>query len=152
MRRTRVLLVVALALAPAALARCNFQEVPPGGGGGPSQGGGGGSGGDGAAPDSATGGNCTIQTSSGVMLCEQLSLCPKLTVNQNSFAGCGFLVSGKALDLECECSGYLCSAGATSCASAGEILSTLNANVVCGQLGDGGCSFEGLSGFGGSGS
>lgn len=136
----------------ALLAACNF-EPPKGSGGGegpsPTP-----SGSDaGKVADAATGGGCTIQTTSGAMLCENISSCPGLTVNQNEFNQCGFLIAGKAINLECECSGYLCSAGTTTtCAAAELILEQQNSDAVCNQLSSGGCTFEMLSGGSGSGS
>jgi len=135
------------------LAGCQVSQTAAGGSSPNGGGGGGGATGDGGAADAATGTNCTIQTTSGTMLCEETSLCPKLSVNQTTFDQCGFLVNGDKLDLECECSGYLCNAGPTpTCAAAATILEQQTSVSVCNQLSAGGCQFEGLSGGSGSGS
>ena len=77
------------------------------------------------------------------MLCETISACPGVTVGQNAFAGCGFRVAGHAIDLECECDGYLCPAGmTTTCAQVSTILARETAAEVCDQLSNGRCSIE----------
>jgi len=124
-------------------------------GGGPNGGGGGGDSGSAGSEGggSASGSDCIIQTTSGVMLCEGISKCPTLTVSQNAFSQCGFRTGGAAIDLECECSGYLCSAGATpTCAAAATVLMQQNSDEICNQLSSGGCVYEGLSGGSGTGS
>ena len=136
----------------ALLAACNFApQTGSGGGQGPVPTP---TGSDaGKSSDAATGGGCTVQTTGGSMLCETISVCPGVTVNQATFNQCGFLIAGKAIDLECECSGYLCSAGTTTtCAAAELILKEQNSDAVCNQLSTGGCVFEVLSGGSGSGS
>jgi hypothetical protein len=139
--------------AAALLAACPISQTATGGGGGPGGSDDESSGGDGGPDGTANGTGCTIPTSNGGMLCTEISLCPSLTVNQNSFAGCGFQPGGKTINLQCECSGYLCSAGTTTtCAAVEQILSTESANQVCLQLSTGGCVFEGLSGGSSTGS
>jgi hypothetical protein len=138
----------------ASLAGC--PAVVGAGGGGNVNGGNGGAdgggGGDGAV-DASAGINCVIPTSSGAMLCEQIAACPSLTVNQGSFDQCGFLITGSAINLVCECDGYLCPAiSSTSCAAVGTVLQQQNSTTVCNQLSSGGCTLEGLSGPSGSGS
>jgi hypothetical protein len=144
MRRTRVFGGGVLLLGSLLFAAC--VQAGTGGGGGDD----GGAAGDSGATALT---DCTIQTTSGVMLCESLSTCPSVTVSQNTFTQCGFLVVGSAVELECECSGYLCSAGTiTTCGVAEQILTQQTSVEVCNQLSAGGCHFEGLSGGSGTGS
>jgi len=135
------------------LTACPIQETSTAGGG-PGKGDSGTPGSDaGNGSGGATGGQCDVQTTSGVTLCETISLCPSLAVSQNTFNQCGFRINGNVLDLECECSGYLCSAGTlASCAAAATVLGTETSNDLCNQLSTGGCTFEGLSGGTGTGS
>ncbi len=113
-------------------------------------GGAGGAGGDGGAGSkdaSPEGTTCVVATSLGTNLCEGVSTCKGLQVNQNSWNGCGFTVLGKSFALSCECMGYLCSGPPTpTCAAAESVLSRGTAAEVCGQLDDGGCSDELLGG------
>jgi hypothetical protein len=135
----------------ALLAACNFQP-PTGSGGGQSHGGSSGGGDGGVKVDAATGAECSIPTMSGAMLCETINLCPGLTVDQNAFNGCGFLVAGKTIDIECECSGYLCSAGTLpTCAAAKLVLAEQSATQICSQLSSGGCNIELMTSGSGSG-
>jgi hypothetical protein len=83
------------------------------------------------------------------MLCEGLTTCPTLAVDQNAWHGCGFLLNGKVVALVCECSGYICTAGSTpTCSTASKLLSEGSADLTCNQLTSGGCVFEGLGGVG----
>ena len=152
MPKARALLLAGLMLGLGVLVGCITLE-PPGSGGGLDPGGGrprppaGDSG-----VDATTGGDCIIQTAGGVMLCETISRCPRVVVNQTSFNDCGFLIQGGAIDLECECSGYLCAASpTTTCAAVSQLLAQETASQVCSQLSSGGCQFEGLSGGSGKG-
>lgn len=151
-----VLAGLAVALVPLVVSGC-APTPSTGTGGGPMGGGGGGdsgsaTGGDGGG-GTVGGSNCTIQTTSGVLLCEGISSCPSLTVSQNAFTQCGFLIGGSTINLECECSGYLCSAGATpTCAAAATVLMQQSSTEVCAQLSSGGCEYEGLGGGSGTGS
>ena len=91
----------------------------------------------------ATGADCTIVTSSGAMLCQAISLCPSLFVDQSVLAGCGFRIRGDAIDLECECQGFLCSIGAAaSCSDGASLLQQQNSGEVCGHAAEGGCLDE----------
>jgi hypothetical protein len=154
-----ILAGLAAALPPLGVSGCGPTPSTGTGGGpmGPMGGGGGGDSGspgaDGGGGGSVSGSNCTIQTTSGVMLCEGISRCPSLTVSQNAFTQCGFLIGGTTIDIVCECSGYLCSAGATpTCAAAATVLMQQSSNEVCAQLSSGGCAIEGLGGGSGTGS
>ena len=152
MPKLRALPLPALALVVGVLVGC-IAPVPPGSGGGPNPGGGRPppAAGDSGA-DAPTGGSCTLQTAGGATLCETISRCPGVVVNQASFNGCGFLIQGGAIDLECECSGYLCAASpTTTCAAVSQLLAQETASQVCSQLSSGGCQFEGLSGGSGKG-
>jgi hypothetical protein len=92
---------------------------------------------------SAMGAGCNVQTSGGVTLCTAISLCPSLSIDPATFSGCGFRIRGDVLDLECECSGFLCPIGApTTCAEAATLLSQQNADSVCSQEGQGTCIQE----------
>jgi hypothetical protein len=141
-------------LAPMFVVAC--VQVGTGGGGVPGEDGG--SAGEGGAADGglsgsdASGGtNCTVQTTSGTMLCEGLGRCPSVTVDQNAFTQCGFTQSGAAAIFECECSGYLCSGGmAATCSGAAALLVGQTSVEICNQLSAGGCVFEAFS-TGGSG-
>ncbi len=93
--------------------------------------------------DAAPGINCTIPTTSGGKLCTETKLCPGLEVDQGIFPGCGFLVLGSLLSVDCECSGQLCSGGATeTCDEVALLLAEKNANLICDQVADGKCVVE----------
>ena len=131
------------------LAGCLFADVGAGGGG---PGGGSAAKGssDGGLADGATGTECTVTTStSGLKLCEGISACPQVMVNQGIWMGCGFVLAKGTFNLECECTGYLCGVGASAtCAEATALLQQKSASEVCAQLNNGiaDCNFEGLSG------
>jgi hypothetical protein len=139
-----------------ALAACIFPPKEDTTGGGASGGapgmrmmmgsseGGAGDGGKGAHADATVMGmECDVTTTAGPMLCQEVSACPMLSVNQNYWAGCGFAVAGKGYQLACECMGYICLAPPTpTCAAASLVLEQMTASQVCDALDDGGCSQE----------
>ena len=131
------------------LAGCLFADVGGGGGGGPGGSAANGSS-DGGLADGATGTQCSVSTSTtGLKLCEGISACPDVMVNQGIWMGCGFVEAKGTFTFECECSGYLCGVGVVeSCSSATALLQQKNASEICGQLNNGvaGCSFEGIGG------
>jgi hypothetical protein len=132
-------------VAAAVLTGCFF--VDGGGGLGPPGGadGGNAAGGDGGGDGGAKGVDCTITTTNGATLCQGTTECPTATVSQNSWSGCGYKISGKSLDLECECSGFLCPIGTpmpTTCAAANELLITETLSNVCGAAAQGTCVNE----------
>jgi hypothetical protein len=91
----------------------------------------------------ATGAGCDVAISGGAALCTAISLCPSIAVDPATFSGCGFRIRGDVLDLECECSGFLCPIGApTTCAEVGTLLSQQNSDAVCSQMTAGTCIQE----------
>jgi hypothetical protein len=98
----------------------------------------------GTVADASTGGiSCGTDPQSGVTLCEQVSACPGLAVDQGAFPGCGFRLGGAGrFDLECLCSGEsLCPIGVpTTCADAAQLLDQAqSALTVCQAVDQGGC-------------
>jgi hypothetical protein len=98
---------------------------------------------------------CSTDPQTGVSLCEQVTACPGVDVDQGAFPGCGFRLHGPSkLDLECLCNGEsLCPIGVpTSCADAAQLLTQQgSALVVCQQADNGGCLAVGAeAGAGGS--
>jgi hypothetical protein len=92
---------------------------------------------------SATGSGCTVQTAAGTPLCEAISVCPSVVVDPSVYPTCGFRIRGAAIDLECECNGYLCPIGtATDCSDAASLLAQQNSNVVCSHASEGSCILE----------
>lgn len=103
--------------------------------------GGGGSSGDGGK--AAKGVYCTVTTTNGSTLCQGTSECPTAPVSPSTWMGCGYLISGNTLNLECECSGFLCPIGtATSCAEARALLQDQTLATVCGATAQGTCVNE----------
>ena len=99
---------------------------------------------DAAASDGGTsaGINCGKDPQTGQELCLGLSSCPGLVVDQNTFPGCGFRVTGSStIDLECSCSSMICPLGtATSCAQAKTLLASQTYAGVCVQVSEGRCT------------
>jgi hypothetical protein len=105
---------------------------------------GGGAGGSSAA--TGTGGtptvggvNCGTDPETSAVLCLGNNACPGLTIDTETYPGCGFRIAGAAVDVECSCSGFLCPLGATSCADAQTKLADQNYGVVCAQVSGGTC-------------
>jgi hypothetical protein len=97
-----------------------------------------------AAPPVDAGFNC-ITPLSGVELCEQITGCPGVDVNQGALPNCGFRVGGLAtLDLECDCGGALCPIGVPeTCANAATLLTGQTTFDVCEQASLGLCANTG---------
>ena len=111
-----------------------------GGGGGTS------ASGSAASPSSApaalpTGANCGLDPTGTVNLCEQISTCPGVDVDQGAFPNCGFRLGAAAsLDIECVCGGVLCPIGVPqTCADATELLAGQTSLLVCEQASEGRC-------------
>ncbi len=91
---------------------------------------------------SSVGINCGKDPQTGAELCLGLGSCPGLVVDQNTFPGCGFRVTGgSTIDLECACSGFICPLGtATSCAQAKSLMGNQTYAGVCVQVSEGRCT------------
>ena len=108
--------------------------VGPGSGGGAAATPGGG--------DAGTGGkNCQQDPQAGVILCEQIDLCPDVSVDPAAFPNCGFeLHAGAILDLECLCGDALCPIGVPpTCDQAKRLLGAQTEPLVCQQVSEGRC-------------
>jgi hypothetical protein len=94
-----------------------------------------------ASSDTAAGAGCGTDMQSQITLCEQTSLCPGVTVDQDALPGCGFRIHpGSVIDLECLCGDQLCPIGIPdTCAQASQLLMSQTALVVCEQVSDGRC-------------
>ena len=89
-----------------------------------------------------TGAGCTEDSVTLVTLCEAISTCPGLDVDQGVFPGCGFRIQqgSAALDLECLCDTQLCPIGVpASCAEATQLLSDQSSITVCEQSDENRC-------------
>jgi len=76
-----------------------------------------------------------------VTLCSGTTECPGVEVDPAVFPGCGFYISGNALDLECLCATYLCPMGlAPTCTAASALLKSTNEGSVCAAVSTNGCS------------
>jgi hypothetical protein len=96
----------------------------------------------GAGGTATSGTGCVTDPQSGITLCELISNCPGVDVDQGAFPGCGFRLRGPSLyDLECGCGDSLCPIGTpTSCATAQQLLSQEGSSLgVCEQVSDGTC-------------
>jgi hypothetical protein len=120
--------------------------VQPGLGTGTGTGGGAQTAADGSADSASdaagpTGSGCSEDPQSGIVLCQQIDLCPGVVVDPGAYPDCGFrLHAGALLDLECLCAESLCPIGvATSCASAQQLLAAQSSLVVCLQENEGRC-------------
>jgi hypothetical protein len=109
---------------------------------------------DAAAPPGQTGSGCLQDPQTGVVLCEQINLCPGVVVDPGLYPNCGFRPNaGSTLDLECLCVESLCPIGvATSCASAEQLLEAQSSLVVCLQENEGRCVSPAGGGGGANGS
>jgi hypothetical protein len=104
-----------------------------------------------SAADAAgpTGSGCSEDPQTGIVLCQEIDLCPGVVVDPGAYPNCGFrLRAGVALDLECSCANALCPIGVpTSCASAMQLLAAQSSLTVCLQENEGRCvSLVGASG------
>jgi hypothetical protein len=100
------------------------------------------SGSSGSSGGATSGTGCTTDPQSGVTLCEQITACPGVDVDQGAFPGCGFRMSASSMfDLECGCGDSLCPIGTpTSCTTAQQLLDQGQSSiVVCEQLDQGTC-------------
>ncbi len=89
----------------------------------------------------ATGTNCGQDPTGQVLLCEQIDVCPGLSVDPSVFPNCGFRLDGtSAIDIECDCSDSLCPVGAPqNCTQAAQLLSAQTGFAVCEQVAEGRC-------------
>ena len=96
---------------------------------------------DAAGTPEQTGSACVRDVQTGIVLCEQINLCPGVVVDPALYPNCGFRPNaGSALDLECLCGESLCPIGAAaSCASAAQLLEAQSSLVVCVQESEGLC-------------
>lgn len=94
-----------------------------------------------AGSTSLTGSNCATDSTGTVTLCQGISTCPSVTVDPAAFPNCGFLVDGTSvLDVECVCSGFLCSIGVPqTCADVTSLLNAQTELGVCSQVSEGRC-------------
>jgi hypothetical protein len=98
-----------------------------------------------------TGSGCLQDPQTGIVLCEQINLCPGVVVDPGLYPSCGFRPNpGSILDLECLCVASLCPIGvAATCAAAEQLLEAQSSLVVCLQENEGRCvSLPGGSGSG----
>jgi hypothetical protein len=89
-----------------------------------------------------SGTGCTEDMVTQVTLCEEISTCPGVDVDQGVFPGCGFRIQqgSPALDLECLCDTSLCPIGVPStCAEATQLLSQQSSITVCEQIDENRC-------------
>jgi hypothetical protein len=88
-----------------------------------------------------TGSGCLEDLQTGIVLCEQINLCPGVLVDPGLYPNCGFRPNtGSVLDMECLCGQSLCPIGvATSCAAAQQLLEAQGSLVVCLQQNEGRC-------------
>jgi hypothetical protein len=96
-----------------------------------------------------SGAGCTEDAVTQVTLCEQISTCPGVDVDQGAFPGCGFRITqgSPALDLECLCGTSLCPIGVPStCADATQLLSQQSSITVCEQSDEGRCVAQATTG------
>jgi hypothetical protein len=95
-----------------------------------------------AATAAATGIGCSTDPSTGISLCQQVSTCPGVVVDQGALSGCGFRLHGGAvLDLECLCGDALCPIGVPdTCAQASQLVSQTTSLTVCQESADSRCT------------
>jgi hypothetical protein len=88
-----------------------------------------------------TGSGCTEDPASGVVLCQQISVCPNVVVEPGAFPDCGFrMYSASPVDLECLCGDALCPIGVpTRCGDVSALLDGRSEIEVCQQRNEGGC-------------
>jgi len=88
-----------------------------------------------------SGSNCLQDGNGQVLLCEQIDLCPGVSVDQGVFPNCGFRIRlGLSLDIECVCGDLLCPVGIPqTCEQAKTLLDAQSSLVVCEQASIGRC-------------
>jgi hypothetical protein len=138
-----------LALAVPALALVQLlpgclQQLSTGDGTGGSTGGGTTSGSSSATSSSTTptGAGCSTDPQTGVTLCQQISLCPGVSVDQDQLPGCGFRIHpGAVIDVECLCNDALCPVSVpNTCSQVADALSSASALSVCQDAFSGRCT------------
>jgi hypothetical protein len=86
-----------------------------------------------------TGSNCSSLTET-YSICNDLSLCPGVSIDQTKFPQCGYSVHDDAIDPECLCFGSMCPMGVPgTCADMATILATTTVDTVCAQYAGGHC-------------
>jgi len=131
-------LLVVLALVP--LAACLQLGTPSDAGAGGNAGAAGSSPLDAGLPP-ALGTQCGVDPSSGITLCLGITSCPTVIVDPDQLPGCGYRISGSAIDLECLCNDSLCPVGsAASCGDAKALLAEQSAQSVCAGIAEGRCT------------
>lgn len=94
----------------------------------------------GADAGTVVGGNCGVESQTGVQLCAATSKCPNLVVDTQAMPNCGFRVRGVAVDLVCACGTALCPMGVfATCDEAKQLLATQTEQGVCVQVSEGRC-------------
>lgn len=98
-----------------------------------------------AAEGAVTGISCGVDPDTGVTLCDGISTCPGLLVDEDQFPGCGFRIDDpndvNVMDLECACYGQICPIGiTTSCTQAAVVMQDQNEYTVCQQVDEGRCT------------
>jgi len=89
----------------------------------------------------ASGTKCGVDPNSGITLCLGITSCPTVLVDPDQLPGCGYRISGSAIDLECLCNDSLCPVGsAASCGDAKALLAEQSAQSVCAGIAEGRCS------------
>jgi hypothetical protein len=92
-----------------------------------------------AGTGAAQGINCGVDPNTSATLCLGITTCPGLTIDQEVYPECGFLVQGSVVNVECSCGGYLCPLGTTTCTDAQTLLAQSNEGQVCAKVSDGSC-------------
>jgi hypothetical protein len=111
-------------------------------------------GGDAASATNVTTGQCMQDALTGTVLCKTLSLCPRASVDPQTFASCGYVNRNGSYTLECLCNGeFLCLMGrATTCDQAQALLQQTSYQQVCNQIGGAACNIGRTSSSSSSGS
>lgn len=94
------------------------------------------------APD-ATGIECGPDPDTGVILCVGNENCPSVSVDQDLYPGCGYVIHADptVLDLECSCYGQICPIGiASTCDQATALMQDQSQYTVCMQVDEGRCT------------
>ncbi len=90
--------------------------------------------------DSSAGLGCFLETTTQTVLCSGIKACPEIWLDPELFPTCGFRPALGVLDVECACSGLLCSAAvATKCEDVVNMLATQNQWNTCLQAAEGRC-------------
>jgi len=94
------------------------------------------------SPD-ATGVECAADPDTGVILCVGNANCPNVSVDQDLYPGCGYIIHSDptVLDLECACYGQICPIGiASTCDQAAALMQNQSQYTVCMQVNEGRCT------------